>query len=125
MFASRNSSTSFRRQGGRLPGESTEELLLFAIGLDPFFVPGIDQLLQYYAATSQESKGYGLLRNVVYPWMPTPAAQLIPNASDRYFDRLEAFAAATGDIGVRLRNLKERRASLASLKPKRERSWFS
>jgi O-antigen ligase len=113
----------FPPAGGRLPGESTEELLLFAIGLDPFFVPGIDRLLQYYSATSQESKGYRLLRKVVYPWMER-LRRSDPNASDRYFDRLDAYAAAAGDSAF-VAELKERRASLASIEAKRERPWFS
>jgi O-antigen ligase len=113
----------FPPAGGRLPGESTEELMLFAIGLDPFFVPGIDRLLQYYAATSQGSKGYALLRNVVYPWMER-LRRSDPNASDRYFDRLEAYAAAAGDSAF-VTELKERRVSLAGITIKRERPWFS
>jgi hypothetical protein len=108
---------------GRVAGESTEELLLSAIGLDPLFVPGIDQLLQHYAATSQESKGYALLRNVVYPWMDRLRRD-DPNASDRYFDRLDAYAAAAGDSAF-IAELKERRSSLADIAPKREPAWFS
>lgn len=113
----------FPPAGGRLPGESTEELLLFSIGLDRFFVPGIDRLLQYYAATSQEAKGYALLRNVVYPWMGR-LRRSDPNASDRYFDRLDAYAAAAGDSAF-VAELKERRALLATIEAKRERPWFS
>jgi hypothetical protein len=97
--------------------------LLSAIVLDPLFVPGIDLLLRHYAATSQESKGYALLRNVVYPWI-TRLRQDDPNASDRYFDRLDAYAAAAGDSAFRA-ELKEQRASLASIAPKRERPWYS
>ncbi len=43
----------------------------FALGSIRFSFRRIDQLLEYYAATSQESKGYELLRGIVYPWMPT------------------------------------------------------
>ncbi len=40
----------------RRPGESDEDLLLSALGLDPLFQPAIDQLLQHYAATSRDSQ---------------------------------------------------------------------
>jgi hypothetical protein len=113
----------FPPASGRGPNESTEDLLLSAIGLDPLFVPGIDGLLQHYTATSEESKGYALLRNVVYPWMARLRRD-DPNASDRYFDRLAAYAAAAGDTAF-LAELKERRSSLADIVPKRERAWFS
>lgn len=113
----------FAPKGQRPPGESTEQLLLSAIGLDPLFVQGIDQLLQHYAATSQESKGYALLRSVVYPWIARLRV-VDPSASDRYFDRMEADATAMGDVAF-LAELKERRASVADLGPRRERSWFS
>jgi len=113
----------FPPTSGRVAGESTEELLLSAIGLDPRFVPGIDRLLLHYAATSQESKGYALLRNVVYPWMARLRRD-DPDASDRYFDRLEAYAAAAGDSAF-VAELKERRSSLANIAPNRERAPFS
>ena len=109
--------------GGRAPGESSEQLLLSAVGLDPLFVPGIDYLLQHYAAKSQEAKGYALLRNVVYPWIAR-LRRNDPKASDRYFDRLEADATAIGDSAF-VAQLKQRRSEVANLAPKPERPWLS
>ncbi len=102
--------------GGRAPNESTEELLYSAIGLDPMFVPGIDGLLRLYGQTSQESKSYALLRNVVYPWMGRLRRD-DPEASDRYFDRLDAYAGEAGDSAF-LTELKERRKLLADIAPR-------
>ncbi len=113
----------FTPVGRRAPGESTEQLLLSAIGIDPLFVPGVDYLLQHYAATSQEGKGYALLRNVVYPWIARLTRQ-DPKASDRYFEHLEADATATGDSAF-LSQLKERRVAVANLAPKPVRPWSS
>ena len=80
----------------RRPGESDEDLLLSALGLDPLFQPAIDQLLQYYASTSRDSQRYALLRGLVYPWMQTLRSN-DPAASDRYFDLLEGYARSAGD----------------------------
>ncbi len=102
--------------GGRAPNESTEELLYSAIGLNPMFVPGIDGLLRLYSQTSQESKSYALLRNVVYPWMGRLRRE-DPDASDRYLDRLDAYAGEAGDSAF-LSELKERRKLLADIAPR-------
>ena len=112
----------FPPKQGRAPGETEEELLFSALGLDRLYVPAIDQLLEYYAATSQESKRYDLLRGIVYPWMPT-LRRNYPEACSRYFDLLEGFATATGDTAF-LTELAERRRVVLSLKPREEQSWF-
>jgi hypothetical protein len=106
----------FPRQGGPAPGESTEQLLLSAISVDRLFVPALDALLEHYAATSQEPKAYALLRNVVYPWMPT-LRRNDPDATRRYFDLLEKFASAGGDSKF-LTELKERRVQINQIVPR-------
>jgi O-antigen ligase len=106
----------FPQQGGPAPGESTEQLLVSAISVDRLFVPALDALLEHYAATSQEPKGYALLRNVVYPWMPT-LRRNDPDATRRYFDLLEKFASAGGDSKF-LDELKERRAQINQIVPR-------
>jgi len=108
----------FPPAGERAPGESVEELLTAAIGLDRLFVPALDQLLQYYASTSQQAKAYALLRRVVYPWMP----RLRRNdsaACGRYFDLLETFAVANGDATF-LEELRERRRTVMSIAPRQQ-----
>jgi hypothetical protein len=112
----------FPPPGGRAPGESDEELLLSAIGLDPLFVPALDQLIQYYADTHQEPRIYALLRNVVYPWMPT-LRRNDPGASDRYFDLLETFASAAGDSTF-LAEVKRSRSEVVQLAPREQDYWF-
>jgi O-antigen ligase len=112
----------FPPSAGRAPGESTEELLLSAISLDPLYVPAIDQVLQHYAATSHESKSYALLRNVVYPWMARLRRD-DPKASDRYFDLLQGYAAAAQDETF-IAELAQRRSELASILPRPEKPWF-
>ena len=100
----------------RARGESTEELLYSAIGTDPLSVPAIDGLLRLYIGTSQASKAYALLRNVVYPWMER-LRRVDPHASDRYFDHLSVYAEAAGDSAF-LAELKERRALLSDIAPR-------
>jgi O-antigen ligase len=112
----------FGQTGQRSPGESDEDLLLSAIGLDPIFVPALDQLLLHYASTSQESKRYSLLRRWIYPWMQI-LRRNDPGASDRYFELLEGYASAQGD-GTFLAELNSRRAELADVAPKPQAYWF-
>jgi O-antigen ligase len=93
-------------------GETVEQLLLSAVSLDPMYVPAIDALLQYYAATSQGGKAYALLRNVVYPWMRR-LHRNDASASERYFDLLEGVASDSGDSKF-LAELKAQRAALTA-----------
>lgn len=112
----------FIQPAERAPGESDEDLLLSAIGLDPIFVPALDQLLHHYAITRQESKRYSLLRRWIYPWMQI-LRRNDPDASDRYFELLEGYAVAQGDTEF-LAELKARRAELVDLAPKPQEYWF-
>ena len=112
----------FPLAGGRPSGESDEELLLAALAPNPLFVPALDQLLAYYAATSEESKRYALLRGSIYPWMPT-LRRNDPDASDRYFDLLEGYASANGDENF-LAELKSQRAALVNFAPRPGAPWF-
>ncbi|HEY6598025.1 MAG TPA: hypothetical protein VIZ30_01875, partial [Pseudomonadales bacterium] len=106
----------------RRPGESDEDLLLSALGLDPLFQPAIDQLLQYYASTSRDSQRYAVLRELVYPWMQT-LRKTDPAACDRYFDLLEGYARSASDTDF-LAELGRRRSELAKVAPKQQSYWL-
>src|SRR5262249_30544253 len=106
----------------RRPGESDEDLLLSALGLDPLFQPAIDQLLDHYASTSRDDQRYALLRRLVYRWMQT-LRRTDPAASDRYFDLLEGYARSTGDDAF-LAELAQRRAELTNVAPRLQAYWL-
>jgi O-Antigen ligase len=112
----------FPPPGGRRSGESDEELLTAAIGLDPLFLPGIDRLLELYAARGDDERRYALLRNVVYPWMPT-VRRRDPTASDRYFGLLEGYADAAGDRAFAA-EVRQKRSELARFVPAHRTRWF-
>ncbi|MGH8598872.1 MAG: hypothetical protein ACREXT_19670, partial [Gammaproteobacteria bacterium] len=67
-------------------------------------------------------RSYALLRNLVYPWMPI-LRRRDPAASDRYFDMLEAHAAAHGD-SVFSTELAQKRSELARIVRPPSTAWF-
>jgi hypothetical protein len=108
--------------GERRPGESDEDLLLSALGLDPLFLPAIDQLLQHYASMSRDTQRYALLRGLVYPWMDA-LRRSDPEACERYFDLLEGYARSAKDDAF-LAEVVQRRVELANVVPKRQAYWL-
>jgi hypothetical protein len=112
----------FPPPGGRRSGESNEELLFAAIGLDPLFLAGIDQLLMLFAAQGDDTRRYALLRNLVYPWMPT-IRRRAPDASEKYFDLLEGYAASAADTAF-VNELRQKRRELARIVPSDQTRWF-
>jgi O-antigen ligase len=105
-----------RRFPGANPGQSSDELLLSAVAFDPTFSPAIDELVEGYERAGTPSKAYGLLRNVVYPWMRT-LRRNDPQACERYLVALQAYARATHDA-VFLAELDARRVELSAITPR-------
>jgi hypothetical protein len=114
--------TEFPPSGGPPAGESPEELLVASISLDPLYLPGIDQLLSLYAASGEDAKRYSLLRNIVYPWMPT-VRKRDPAASDRYFALLEDYARRSADTAF-VAELEKRKGELSRYVPASPTYWF-
>jgi hypothetical protein len=104
------------------PDEEPGTLLLSAIAINPIEIAAIDRLLRLQETQGRLSESYGLLRNVVYPWIELMKRQ-DPEAADRYLSILTRLAAITGDSSF-VAEIASKRAALANVTPAKREGWY-
>jgi O-antigen ligase len=76
--------------------ETSENLLLKALTLDPLYGPAIDALLARYSQRGEEKKAFVLLTSVVFPWLPLLDLRN-EELSARYLAEIDRYASRFGD----------------------------